>query len=58
MSPRRLGFMTCRMVPAIARATKSEAAATYAHPRKGFLPPIHDMVVMTIDFVPEYVLTG
>jgi len=38
--------------------TKSEAAATYAHPRKGFLPPIHDTVDITIDLVPEYDLTG
>jgi hypothetical protein len=42
----------------MASATKSEDAATYAQPRKGFLPPIHDTVDITIDFVPEYVLTG
>ena len=46
------------MVPAMESATKSADAATYAHPRKGFLPPIHDTVDITIDFVPEYDLTG
>jgi hypothetical protein len=39
-------------------ATKTAAAATYAQPRKGFLPPIHDTVDITIDLVPEYDLTG
>ena len=53
-----LGLMRCLMVPAMARATKSAAVATYAHPRKGFLPPIHDTVEMTTDFVPWYGLTG
>lgn len=40
------------------RPTKSADAATYAHPRKGFLPPVHATVDITIDFVPEYDLTG
>lgn len=46
------------MVPATESATKSADAATYAHPRKGFFPPIQDTVDITIDFVPEYGLTG
>jgi len=41
------------MVPAMASATKSAAEVTYAQPRNGFLPPIHDTVVMTMLFVPE-----
>jgi len=31
--------------------------ATYAMPRKGFLPPITVRVDMTIDFVPPYIVT-
>jgi hypothetical protein len=30
----------------------------YAQPRKGCLPPTHETVEMTIDFVPENCLTG
>jgi len=30
----------------------------YATPRKGFLPPSHDVVENTIDFVPEKLRTG
>jgi len=58
MSPRRLGLMMCRAVPRMARRTNTLAAATYAHPRKGFLPPIHETVEMTKDFVPLYGRTG
>lgn len=47
-----LGRIMCRIVPATARATNSAAVATYAQPRKGFLPPIHDTVEITTDFVP------
>ena len=36
----------------MARATNNDAAATYAHPRNGFLPPIHDAVEITMLFVP------
>ena len=46
------------MVPAMARATNNDAAATYAHPRNGFLPPIHDAVEITMLFVPLYGFTG
>lgn len=47
-----LGLIRCLAVPAIARSTKMAAAATYAHPKNGFFPPIHDTVEMTMDFVP------
>jgi hypothetical protein len=53
-----LGFRIWRIVPRIANATNKAAEATYAHPRKGFLPPIQDTVEITIDFVPLYDLTG
>ena len=53
-----LGRIMCRMVPAIARPTKSAAVATYAQPRNGFLPPIHDTVEITTDLVPWYDCTG
>ena len=53
-----LGFTKCLMVPAMANATKRDDVATYAHPRNGFLPPIHETVEMTIDLVPEYGRTG
>ena len=53
-----LGLMRCLMVPKMARRTKSAAVATYAHPRKGFFPPIQETVEMTNDFVPEYGRTG
>ena len=53
-----LGLIMCRIVPAMARRTKRAADATYAQPRKGFLPPIHETVEITIDFVPWYGNTG
>ena len=53
-----LGLMRCRAVPAIARKQNKPAAATYAQPRKSFLPPIHDTVVITMDLVPLYGRTG
>lgn len=53
-----LGLMRCRAVPAIARRIKTPAAATYAQPKNGFFPPIHETVEMTIDFVPLYGNTG
>ena len=53
-----LGLIMCRIVPATARRTNTEADATYAHPRKGFCPPIHDTVETTTDFVPWYGNTG
>lgn len=46
------------MVPRIASKTKRDAAATYAQPKNGFFPPIHETVEMTMDLVPEYGLTG
>lgn len=42
----------------MARRTKTPAEATYAQPRKGFFPPIHETVVMTKDLVPLYGKTG
>jgi len=39
-------------VPRMAMRIKSADEATYAQPRKGFLPPIQDTVEMTKDFVP------
>ena len=53
-----LGLIMCRIVPATARRTTSEAATTYAQPRNGFFPPIHDTVEITTDFVPWYGNTG
>lgn len=53
-----LGLMRCRIVPRKPSRTRRLAAATYAHPRNGFLPPIQDTVDMTIDFVPENERTG
>ena len=53
-----LGLIMCRIVPAMARITKRAADATYAQPRKGFLPPIHDTVEITMLFVPLYGFTG
>lgn len=47
-----LGLTRCRIVPRTARRTNTLAAATYAHPRNGFLPPIHETVEITNDFVP------
>ena len=47
-----------RMVPRIAKATNRDAAATYAQPKKGFLPPIHETVEMTIALCPLYERTG
>ena len=46
------------MVPAMPGAKNSDAAATYAYPRNGFSPPIHETVEMTSDLVPEYGSTG
>lgn len=34
------------------------AVATYAQPMNGFLPPTHETVLMTIDLVPPYLVTG
>jgi hypothetical protein len=34
------------------------AVATYAQPKKGFLPPIHETVEKTTDLVPENCRTG
>lgn len=48
-----LGLSRWRMVPRIASKTKRDAAATYAQPKNGFFPPIHETVEMTMDFVPE-----
>ena len=47
-----LGLIKCRAVPRMAMRIKSADEATYAQPRKGFLPPIQDTVEMTKDFVP------
>ena len=46
------------MVPRTASKTKTAADATYAHPKKGFLPPIQDTVDITKDLVPLYGRTG
>lgn len=53
-----LGLMRCRAVPRMAMRMKRAADATYAQPRNGFLPPIHETVEMTKDFVPLYGRTG
>ncbi len=53
-----LGLIRCRIVPRKPSRTRRLAAATYAQPRNGFFPPIHDTVEMTIDFVPENERTG
>lgn len=46
------------MRPATAKTTQRIAAAMYAQPKKGCLPPIQETVEMTIDFVPENCFTG
>lgn len=53
-----LGRITCLIVPATAKMTNIDAATTYAQPKNGFFPPIHDTVEMTTDFVPLYGFTG
>ena len=45
-------------MPRMPSKTSRLAAATYAHPRNGFFPPIHDTVEMTTDLVPLYGRTG
>jgi hypothetical protein len=58
MSPILLGCKRCFAVPATARTTNKMAVATYAQPKKGFLPPIHETVEKTTDLVPENCRTG
>jgi hypothetical protein len=53
-----LGLMRCRAVPRVAIRMKRAADATYAQPRKGFLPPIQETVETTNDLVPLYGMTG
>ena len=53
-----LGLIKCLIASAIARPTNSADDATYAQPKNGFFPPIHDTVEMTTDFVPLYDCTG
>jgi hypothetical protein len=52
------GLMQCHAKPITARRTKSAAEAMYAHPRKGFFPPIQETVEMTTDLVPPNCSTG
>ena len=52
------GLMRCVIVKRVPRTMQIPPTATYAIPRKGFLPPITVRVDMTIDFVPPYTSTG
>lgn len=45
-------------MPANPSTTNRHAVATYAQPMKGFFPPIQDTVLITMDFVPPYWVTG
>lgn len=47
-----LGLIKCLIARSTASPTNSAEDATYAQPKNGFFPPIHDTVDMTIDFVP------
>ena len=53
-----LGFNKCLTVPMTASKTNNADATTYAQPKNGFLPPIHETVEITTDFVPRYGFTG
>ena len=58
MSPILLGCKICLAVPKTAKRTNTAAVATYAQPKNGFFPPIHETVEKTTDLVPENCLTG
>lgn len=52
-----LGLMRCVTVNRVPRRIQMPPTATYAMPRKGFLPPITVRVDITIDFVPPNIVT-